>query len=183
MSPPAPEKFIEYLEYMRANPYLHGGTMHAFSGALGLAAEDAPMSVMMKVYAWSRGSGWRQECHLMVACLFAAHPLSWQYPEDEKAVAWASDMGASLARLRQGHANPQWIDDSVELLLIAEREVIYDPLIDIFSQLRAAEVPVDFSQLLGDLLAWRPEGKVARRWARAYVTNETEEGVVDAEVR
>jgi CRISPR type I-E-associated protein CasB/Cse2 len=174
------EKFVDYLEYMRDHPFRHAGTIRALSGALALSARDAPIQVMMKIYPWSRDPGWHQECHLMVAALFATHPLSWQYPEDEEGVVVKpSDMGMSMARLRADH--PKWIDQSVEMLLIAEREVLYPPLIGIFSGLAKANVPVDFSQLLRDLLAWWPEGREARRWARAYVA--TDEEVIHAEVR
>lgn len=180
MSAPT-EKFVEYLEYMRDHPFHHKATMHGFSGALGLAAREAPVGVMMKIYAWCREPGWREECHLMLAALFATHPLSWQYPENDEVPTKPSNLGTSMARLRRAHANPPRLDGSVEMLLIADRQVLYPALIDIFAELARGKVPVDFSQLLRDLLAWWPEGKVARTWARAYVA--TEEEVVDAEVR
>lgn len=182
------EPFIRYLEGLRDNPFRRRSAMPALKLASRRDLQDAP-SAWPYVLRWCSRPGqpllWRDQVYLVVACLFAQHQISWP-----QATATAYDnMGASLARLRFRSGGDAGFDQKVALLLQCDREGVHHRLHSLIIPLAEWEVPIHWSVLLRDLLAWPgSRGHVALRWARAYhgyggsedgVEAVTEEDVVD----
>ena len=106
-----------------------------------------------------------EETAFLTASLFADHP----------AKGGTGNLGAAFRRLAAaGKAKPtDPIPESVErrftALLNTETEDLQHHLRHAIKLLRSAEVPVDWRQLLRDLLYWNhPEGFVQRNWAREF---------------
>lgn len=108
---------------------------------------------------------------------------TWRAREDYFLIAMLStqathqtgvgNLGASLQRLRrqalQGGARSELYDEVLALLLGTDREGLNAQLTVQIQRLSTANIPVDFGQLLRDVLFWTAEGEtVQRRWAEAY---------------
>lgn len=135
----------------------------------GEAAEMFPY-----VVPWipERASDWDHTTHFLVASLFALHPLPWADSDtaSPRSRHLSRNFGASMAALIS--KRPDRLD-AVErrfvALLNAHQEDIGNHLRRNVALLKAAEIPVDWAQLLSDLLAWdRPQRSVQRRWARSF---------------
>jgi CRISPR system Cascade subunit CasB len=129
--------------------------------APGEAAETFPHVVPRLPRAVSPADEW---AYYLVAGLFAWHPQRWLGEE----AGSRPSLGASLARLRR-----QTQSDSAErttvALLNSHRDDLAERLRRAVALLRSHDVPVDWAQLLRDLLRWHlPSREVQRRWARDF---------------
>lgn len=166
------EPFIVYLENLRDNSRRRTTAMITLRRALGYRFFDAPTAAVAYVLPWCgrEPQHWRDDCHLIVASLFASHRISWTRREgDTRPVP---NLGASMARLRM--IEGERVDRQLAMLILADRDTIDHYLSGIVRQLAKAEIAIDWSTLLADLRAWWPEGAAARRWARAYARSESE---------
>jgi CRISPR type I-E-associated protein CasB/Cse2 len=114
----------------------------------------------------------RQDDYLLVAALFATHPL---YEETEK--NW-NNLGTHLGTLRRRKQQQNEATDSLDKrfssLVAASREELPYHLRAVMRFLKDAAIPVHWEQLLRDVLNWEYENAdptkpiVQRRWANAY---------------
>lgn len=112
---------------------------------------------------------WEEETYYLVASLFALHPLPW--PEGDATPASSRTFGASMAKLIATPDRLDAVERRFVALLNAHREDLSDHLRRNVALLKAAEIPVDWAQLLTDLLWWdHAQRRVQRRWARSFWT-------------
>ena len=109
---------------------------------------------------------WEEEAYYLVAALFAG----WHQGRDQVAPHPPANLGESLARLAAQDPNAGL---SLELrftaLLKSHREDLPVHLRQAVSLLRSRDIPVDWTQLLKDVLRWDHEDlAVQRAWARAF---------------
>jgi len=114
----------------------------------------------------------RQDDYLLVAALFATHPL---YEESEK--NW-NNLGTHLGMLRRRKQQQNEATDSLDKrfssLVAASGEELPYHLRAVIRFLKDAAIPVHWEQLLRDVLNWEYENAdptkptVQRRWANAY---------------
>jgi CRISPR system Cascade subunit CasB len=112
---------------------------------------------------------WIEAAFYTVASLFATHPLVWRRA-GEDAERGATNLGASLDRMAPGadSARPG-VERRFTALLNSDSEDLATHLRHAIGLLSAKDVPVDWAQLLRDLLAWNhPARRVQRAWARAF---------------
>lgn len=166
--------YVAYLEGLRDSRHRGPVAMPALRRAIGLQLSEAPMA-WPYVYPWcgEEVHWWRDQCHLIVATLFAHHPLSWVHREGDQG---PTNLGASVARLLVLGEHSEWTLAQFEMLLSADRPDVGNRLEGLVtSQFARHHVPVDWSELLRDLLQWWPSGRVAQRWARALYRRESME--------
>lgn len=106
-----------------------------------------------------------EECAYTVAALFAMHPASWDGAEDGRR---RRNLGASLRRLRDA-ADSDGPERRMVALLNSDGADLPEHLRGIVALLRGKDVPIDWTQLTYDLLAWNLAGReVQRRWASSF---------------
>jgi CRISPR system Cascade subunit CasB len=132
-----------------------------------------------------------ERVYLMVAALFAYHPLSFP---DEVVKERRLNLGDSLRRLalakqKPGEGSdpedplPEALKRRMEALLAAHRSELFDHLRQVISLLKAEEIPVDWACLLADLKAWEWDGHpVQWRWSRSFYVGHHDEGGEEAHV-
>lgn len=102
----------------------------------------------------------REEAYYLIASLFGLHP----------AVAAAGNMGQHFSRLWADEKEPP--DNVVRrftVVLSADWDTLPDYLRHAVGLLKANDIPVNWEQLLDDVLGWEhPEGKVQLQWSRAF---------------
>lgn len=136
--------------------------------------------------------GWPFDAYRLVATLYAMYASRFatsddfpaflkpkELPAPDSDQASASDaprrkrirksLGESLRRLREqpGNAGADSLDKRLVALLDTNREDVAVPLRGFIQRLASKEVPVDFRQLLRDLLHWNGD-HTRRQWARDY---------------
>lgn len=100
-------------------------------------------------------SGSEQRLHHLVAGLFATHPRH----------APGCNFGAALAALGCTAS----LERRFVALLEADGEEVGEHLRRLIALLRAADIPLDWAQLLTDLRRWpHPLGQVQMAWAQAF---------------
>lgn len=117
---------------------------------------------------------WEQQCHFIVAALFAWHQIDRPAPEPDgegeaKRKPW--NFGASVGALRRTDELRE--SDGPErrfvALLNAECEDLPDHLRSMVGILKAQDVPVDWEQLLCDLQKWGWSSRTTQTgWARSF---------------
>jgi CRISPR system Cascade subunit CasB len=129
------------------------------------------------------GAGEDEEAaYYLIASLFALHPAPW--PEDGSP-SWRRNLGASLARLAAEPDRQEAVERRFVALLNAHRDDLSNHLrrvVGLLKAAKAAEIPVDWAQLLTDVRWWDgSERRVQRRWARAFwgSTEDTEEAAAE----
>ncbi len=102
----------------------------------------------------------REEAYYLVASLFGSHPSP----------AGSGNMGQHFARLWAGEKEPpDNITRRFNILLAADWDTLPDYLRQAIGLLKANDVPVNWAQLLDDVLKWEySDGKVQLRWSRAF---------------
>lgn len=104
------------------------------------------------------GRPYEEESYFLVATLF---PLA-------EPRGGGVGLGATLRRVRQSRESAS-LDRRFQALLDSDREQLPFRLRQAVRLAAASEQPVDWSQLLEDLLAWEhPEQYIQLRWARDY---------------
>jgi CRISPR system Cascade subunit CasB len=113
-------------------------------------------------------SAWSEECHFLIASLFASHPYSWPLADDDERVQ-PTNLGASLARIDASLA-----ERLLTSCIAAQRgRQLRRCVTRIVDSLRRQHVPVDWPQLLHDLQWWNRN--VQREWATAYYLSQRPE--------
>lgn len=119
---------------------------------------------------------WDETCAYTIAALFAMHPSMWRGAESGR---WTRHLGASLRRLRD-ITDSDGPERRFVALLNSDRDDLPEHLRGVIAHLRSKDVPVDWTQLAYDLLAWdRADREVQRRWAGGY-WGQSEQDVVTA---
>lgn len=111
------------------------------------------------------GWPWSHACCFIVATLFASHPENLEHGE-----RWQRNFGASVRRLKSAVGEgAQGPERRFVALLNAEVEDVDDYLRPMVGLLRAHAIPVDWEQLLTDLVNWgSPSRWVQTRWAKSF---------------
>lgn len=102
--------------------------------------------------------GWQREAYYLVAGLFALHP---RHSSD---TTLAQAMGKLYGRLRRPSIEHRFL-----ALLDADRDQLPDRLRRAVSLVKAEEWPINWTQVLSDLLNWfAPQRSVQRSWASDF---------------
>jgi CRISPR system Cascade subunit CasB len=97
--------------------------------------------------------------YYLVASLFALHPQP----------GGVGNMGNHFGRARDPQGDSSALERRFTTLLAAHPDDLHVNLRQAVSFLRSKEVPVNWHQLLSDVLAWgHPERYVQQQWARAF---------------
>ena len=108
---------------------------------------------------------WREDAYYLVASLFASHQRNWVTGEERRE---ATNLGASFARL-MGVDGSQSVERRFVALLNSHADDLPEHLRSAVGLLKASEVLIDWTQLLGDIQGWGWESRaVQRAWARAF---------------
>ncbi len=134
-----------------------------------------------------------ERIYLMVAALYAFHPVSY---EPDELARRRRNLGESLRRLAQEKARQRGgLDEGEELLpdslkrrmdalLSAPRADLFGHLRQVVSLLKSEEIPVDWAQLLSDLQRWEATGRpVQWAWSRSFYVGPETEGGDETDVR
>lgn len=157
------ERFVDYLEKLeaRGDRAAMAALRRSLGQPLGLAGE-AHRHIL-----WINPAEWEEPSYYLVAGLFALHPTQWRRAEDEKRM---TNFGASFARL-QAKVDSTSIERRFVAILDSHEDDLAEHLRQAVSLLKSRDIPVDWTQLLRDIRAWRHESRyVQRRWARAFWT-------------
>jgi len=148
--------FVEYLERLRDDR----GALAALRGGLG-----RPTGTVADMYRYvvpwlpDDTPPWREAAYYLIAALFAYHPDA----------GGIDNMGRHFARTRDPQGDNTAIERRFTALLAAHPDDLDFYLRQAVSFLKSKEVPVNWHQLLSDVLAWgHPERYVQRQWARAF---------------
>jgi CRISPR system Cascade subunit CasB len=148
--------FVEYLESLRDD--------RAALAALrrGLGQPPGTVADMYRyVVPWLPENARPQQeaAYYLVAALFGYHP----------AEGGAGNMGDHFARARDPQGDDTAIERRFTALLAAHPDDLEFYLRQAVSFLRSKEVPVQWHQLLSDVLAWgHPDRYIQKRWANAF---------------
>jgi len=150
------QAFISYLEEHRDDRAM----LAALRRSLGQPIGTVP-DAYRYVVPWLPDDAppWHEAAYYLVAALFAYHP----------AAGGEGNMGHHFARARV----PGWDNTAIErrftALLAAHPDDLDFYLRQAVGFLRSREVPVNWCQLLADVLDWgHPARYVQRQWARAF---------------
>lgn len=155
--------FITYLESLRED--------RAALAALrrGLGQPPGTVADMYRyVVPWLADDAppWRETAYYLIAALFAYHPKE----------GGTDNMGRHFARARDPQGDDTAIERRLTALLAAHPEDLGFYLRQAVSFLKSKEVPINWHQLLSDLLGWgHPERYVQQQWARAFWGRSTQE--------
>lgn len=166
----ASQPFIDYLESLREDR----GALAALRRGLGQTPGTVP-DMYRYVVPWlpEQPNRQREAAYYTLAALFAYHP----------AVGGAGNMGNHFARTRDPKEDDTAIERRFTALLAAHSEDLAFYLRQAISFLRSKEVPVNWHQLLTDMLAWgHPDRYVQKRWARAFWDRAAQEAETPKEV-
>ncbi len=140
----------------------------ALRRGLGKAPGDvASMHPFIVPYLPDLANARDDEAWYLVGSLFGLHPEPWRGDGDSR----NRSFGATLRRLRdhKGDAGGPGIDRRMVAVLNAHRDDVGTHLRQAIGLLRGGETPVDWAQLLRDLLRWdHPDRPAQRQWARDY---------------
>jgi CRISPR system Cascade subunit CasB len=101
----------------------------------------------------------RENAYYLVAALFAYHP----------AAGGSGNMGRHFARTRDPQGDDTAIERRFTALLAAHPDDLVFFLRQAVSFLKSKDVPVNWHQLLSDVIAWgHPDCYVQKEWARAF---------------
>jgi CRISPR system Cascade subunit CasB len=184
-------RFIAFL-YKLAGLNKEGKRREPDRGALarlrrGLGREpgtDLGMIPYVAPFVRAKPGSWEERCYYMVASLFAAH---WEHcwdgqPEDGP---WQRNLGRSFARLaakekeRLGKVPPS-IEQRFTALLNCRADDLHVHLRHAVSLMHAREIPVDWAQLLHDVIHWEDRWPtVQKRWAAGFWGTDPDEPTKD----
>jgi len=107
-------------------------------------------------------SQYQEEIYFLVATIY---PIT--------SAGGAGNLGDSLRHARDEKTNAKGLDRRIEILLDANLEQLPFRLRQAIQYLQSNRIPVNWQQLLTDLLLWsHPDRPVQRRWARSYFANQ-----------
>jgi len=156
-------RFAEYLAKLVKDHNL--GALAALRRGLGKRPGEAA-EAHRYVVPWlaPEARPWQDDAYYLIGALFAWHQGSW--PEADGTGKAPTNLGASFARLRGGSDG---IEKRFVALLNCHRDDLPNHLRQAVGLLKSKDVPVDWAQLLHDILGWDWESRsVQREWARAF---------------
>jgi CRISPR system Cascade subunit CasB len=116
---------------------------------------------------------WLEDAYYLVAALFAYHP----HPGGK------GNVGDHFARARAPQGDNTAIERRFTALLAAHPDDLDFYLRQAISFLKSKDVPINWHQLLPDLLAWgRPECYVQKAWARAFWGRSAQETQTETQI-
>ena len=151
-----PHPFITHLESLRDDR----GALAALRRGLG-QPPGTVADMYRYVVPWlsDETTRWLEDAYYLVAALFAYHP----------AEGGIGNMGRHFARARDPQGDDTALERRFTALLSAHPDDLDFYLRQAVSFLKSKEVPVNWHQLLPDLLAWgHPDRYVQKQWARAF---------------
>ncbi len=152
----ANDRFIGYLEGLRDNRGALANLRRGLGEPPGTVA-----SMYRYIVPWISADtpSWREEAYYLVSALFAYHPD----PGGE------GSMGKHFANARDPQTENVAIERRFTALLSAHPDDLGTYLRQAVSFLKSKEVPIDWRQLLRDVMAWgHSERYVQQRWARDF---------------
>jgi len=151
--------FVEYLEGLRQDRAALAALRRGLGQPPGMAVEQFPYVVPWLPRDASRP---RQGAYFLVATLFACHPDP----------GGTGDMGNHMAQAQEAGRDESAIERRFTALLAAHPDDLPFYLRQTVSFLRSKEVPVNWHQLMRDVMAWgHPDRYVQQRWARSFWGN------------
>jgi len=151
-----PNPFISYLEALRDN---RAALAHLRRGLGQPAGTVADMYRYVVPWLGEESPPWQEEAYYLVAALFAYHPAAGGH----------GNMGDHFRRVRDAQGEDSATDRRFNALLAAHPDDLDTYLRQAVGFLRSQETPVNWHQLLSDVMAWgHPDKYVQRAWARAY---------------
>jgi CRISPR system Cascade subunit CasB len=148
--------FVTYLENKRDDR----AALAALRRGLGRPPGTVP-DMYRYVVPWlpDEAPPWREDAYYLIAALFAYHPKE----------GGRGNMGNHFARTRDPQGDNTAIERRFTTLLAAHPDDLDDYLRQAVSFLKSEEVPINWHQLLSDVMAWgHPERYVQQRWARGF---------------
>ncbi len=148
--------FVDYLESLRDDRAALASLRRGLGQAPGTVAD-----MYRYVVPWLPDDvpRRREDAYYLVAALFAFHP----------AAGGVGNMGDHFARTRDPQGGDTAIERRFTALLAAHPDDLGFYLRQAVSFLRSKEVPINWHQLLSDVMNWgRPERHVQAEWARAF---------------
>ena len=102
---------------------------------------------------------WEEDVYYTLAALYASHPASGA----------TGNMGDHMSRCRSQQGDDTALERRFVALLAAHPDDLALYLRQTISFLRSQEVPVNWHQLMFDVLAWgSPSRYVQKRWAQSF---------------
>ena len=122
------------------------------------------------------------ERRTLLAALFASHPLHFPERASDGPVR-RRNLGHSLRLLADQHRGedgvelPETLKRRMDILLSAHADDVLAHLQHVIRLLKAAEIPVDWEQLLWDLRGWDQDSQpVQWDWSRSFYVSRSSEG-------
>jgi CRISPR system Cascade subunit CasB len=148
--------FVNYLESKRDDR----GALAALRRGLG-QPPGTVADMYRYVVPWLPDDAprWREDAYYLVAALFAYHPVA----------GGTGNVGDHFARTRDPQTESPAVERRFTALLSAHPDDLDSYLRQAVSFLKSKDVPVNWHQLLVDVMAWgHPERYVQQQWARAF---------------
>jgi CRISPR system Cascade subunit CasB len=148
--------FVNYLESKRDDR----GTLAALRRGLG-HPPGTVADMYRYVVPWLPDDAppWREDAYYLVAALFAYHP----------GAGGSGNMGDHFARAQDPQGDSPAVERRFTALLAAHPDDLGSYLRQAVSFLKSKDIPVNWHQLLTDVMAWgHPERYVQQRWAWAF---------------
>ncbi len=152
------ENFVKYLT--RLSDEENRGAMAALRRGLGQHPGETP-GMFPYVVPFLPGSPNRDQenAYYMVASLFALHPNNCTH----------GNFGNHLAACIENSNDKEAIERRFVTLLGCHIDDLADTLRQSISYLKSKDKPVNYQQLLSDLLLWSSRGRIVqRRWATGF---------------
>ena len=154
-------QFVEHLESLREDRAALAALRRGLGQPPGTVASMYPYVVPRLP---DDAPSWVEDAYYLVAALFAYHP----------AAGGVGNLGHHFARTRDPQGDNTAIERRFTALLAAHREDLGSYLRQAISFLKSKEVPVNWHQLLFDVIAWgHPARYVQNKWARAFWGRQT----------
>ena len=150
--------FVTYLEGLRENR----GALAALRRGLG-QPPGTVADMYRYVVPWLSDDArpWCEDAYYLIAALFAYHPKE----------GGTGNLGDHFACARESRGDNTAIERRFTALLAAHPDDFPSYLRQVVSFLKSKEVPVNWHQLLSDVMAWsHPDlrDRVRKDWARAF---------------
>jgi len=154
-------RFIAYLERLASSG--PRGALADLAAELGKRPGTSPRTVRWLARWTAHVSEAERVRHHLVAALFAAHPAGTD----------GGNLGLTMARIASRRGLTPSFERRCVALLEAYAEDVGEHLRHLVYLARAADVPLNWAQLLADLRGWDdPLGRVQARWARSFWASE-----------
>jgi len=166
-APRPTEAFVAFLAGLAAPASENRAALAALRRGLGKPPGEAA-ELFPYVVPWipQQASAWEETTYYLVASLFALHPVVWP---DESERGSSRNFGASMARLSVNQDRREAVERRFVALLNAHRDDVAEHVRRAVAMLKAADIPVDWAQLLEDLRRWDWQDRpVQRRWAKSF---------------